>query len=288
MDVDTLNSNQSFLPDCPSAAAATITNTKTPHHGAAQQVPLATPSPDNNGDMAPRPEAIALPRTVSLSSSEQSSESETTEPLVTPASEKNDANAMNLSEDNEGEPQVRRSKREKKSTLVYINGQAVLAKNNYQLKGLSYQYGTDFETAPPTVGKTNAAAKSKGPSKPRVVTKQETKRLFQNDLVKKRIQDKQERRTQFLASNLKTMEPFLDEQVASQLKDACDPDSTTASQQDIFVQPEAIEADMRHYQLEGLNWMVKMHEANLGMILGDEMVSQCDESIGIRRQAGAL
>jgi SNF2 family DNA or RNA helicase len=37
------------------------------------------------------------------------------------------------------------------------------------------------------------------------------------------------------------------------------------------MQPDLITADMRDYQLEGLNWMAHMHQQNMGMILGDEM-----------------
>lgn len=40
---------------------------------------------------------------------------------------------------------------------------------------------------------------------------------------------------------------------------------------EVFMQPSEIQADMRDYQLDGLNWMVRMNKANLGMILGDEM-----------------
>jgi hypothetical protein len=38
-----------------------------------------------------------------------------------------------------------------------------------------------------------------------------------------------------------------------------------------FMQPDLIQAEMRDYQLIGLNWMVKMHKQNLACILGDEM-----------------
>lgn len=280
MNVDTLptNSNEKSLPDC-SAAQPPATIQKKPHqHGKDTQLPLATPSPDNNNDadMAPRPEASVVSRTVSLSPSEQSDESDTSDKsLVTVAPEKNDADAMDVTEDeqDDGASQVRRSKREKKSTLVYINGQAVLAKNNYQMKGLSYQYGTDFETAPPKAAKTNKTAKPKAPPKQRTVTKQETKRIAHNDAVKKRIESKKERRAEFLASNVATtLEPFLDKHIASQLLKATPKTTTSDKSQELFVQPEAIQADMRDYQLEGLNWMTKMHDANLAMILGDEMV----------------
>lgn len=39
----------------------------------------------------------------------------------------------------------------------------------------------------------------------------------------------------------------------------------------LYAQPDAIQAELRDYQLAGLNWMIKMHRRNLGMILGDEM-----------------
>ena len=266
MNVDTVecDSNQSSrLPDH-SATKPTVT----PHHEAA-----STPSPDNIIEMAPSRKAIVMPRAVSLSPTLQSDATDSSASSNMSAAQKSDSDELDVTNDEseeEEEPSLRRSKREKKSTLVYIDGHAVLAKNNYQMKGLSYQYGTDFETAPPSKPKLQPAAKSKAPSKPRAVTQQETKRLEHNAAIKERIENKKERRIQFLASNLTTMEPFLDEHVVEKLKAVTN--TVTKDSHEIFLQPDAIQADMRDYQMAGLNWMVKMHESNLGMVLGDEMV----------------
>lgn len=248
---------------------------KTPQFEEGQQLTLSfTPSPNNsNTGMAPHQEAAAMTRAVSLSPTEQSEESETASMSLD--TEKTDSDAVvDLTEEQNDEP--RRSKRAKKSTLVYIDGQAVLAKNNYQMKGLTYQYGTDFETAPRKSKGKKGTAKPKGPSsKPRKVTPQEKKRIEHNSAVAKRIKDKKDRRAQFLASNLSVMKPFLEERVAKSLSAL---PKTTAPEDsepnELFIQPEAIQAEMRDYQLAGLNWMVKMHESNLACILGDEMVSR--------------
>ena len=227
-----------------------------------------TPSPNNDyTGMAPRPEANAMSRAVSLSPTEQSEESETAS--MSTDTEKTESDFVDLTEDKKDEP--RRSKRAKKSTLIYIDGQPVLAKNNYQMKGLTYQYGTDFETAPRQSKRNKGATKPKGPSKARKVTPQEKKRIEHNSAVAKRIKAKKGRRTQFLASNLSVMEPFLEERVATNLRAV--PKTTVPKDSELFIQPEAIQAEMRDYQLEGLNWMIKMHDSNLACILGDEMVS---------------
>lgn len=264
MDVDQLkeDSNQGGpLPD--RGAAEAIQQTQTPHFNtAASQLTLNfTPSP--NAEMAPRPEANALPRAVSLSPTELSEESETS------SVKENDSDVVDLTDKDE----PRRSKRAKKSTLVYINGQPVLAKNNYEMKGLAYQYGTDFETAPKAKKKKAASKPKNGPTKPRKVTSQEKKRTDHNKAVLKRIESKKERRAQFLASNLSVMEPFLEEKVAAKLRKAVPKTTIPDKDPELYLQPEAIQSDMRDYQLAGLNWMVKMYESNLPCILGDEMVS---------------
>ena len=238
-----------------------------------QQLTLSfTPSTNDNSNtgMAPRPEANAMPRAVSLSPTEQSEDSETASMSLD--TEKTESETVDLTEDDKKD-EPRRSKRAKKSTLVYIDGQAVLAKNNYQMKGLAYQYGTDFETAPRKSKRNKGVTKPKGPPKSRSVTPQEKKRVEHNNAVAKRIKDKKERRTQFLASNLNVMAPFLEEKVAKKLRAVPKTTQNDSEPNELFLQPEAIQADMRDYQLAGLNWMVKMYDSNLACILGDEMVS---------------
>jgi SWI/SNF-related matrix-associated actin-dependent regulator of chromatin subfamily A member 5 len=39
----------------------------------------------------------------------------------------------------------------------------------------------------------------------------------------------------------------------------------------IDVQPPNLNGTLRDYQLEGLNWLFKLHQANLNGILADEM-----------------
>ena len=41
---------------------------------------------------------------------------------------------------------IRRSKRDRKSTVMIVNGVPVLRKNNYELKGMTYQFGVFEES----------------------------------------------------------------------------------------------------------------------------------------------
>jgi SNF2 family DNA or RNA helicase len=169
-----------------------------------------------------------------------------------------------------GAKEFRRSHRNKKSTLVYIDGQAVLAKNNYHMKGLTYEYGKDFQTAPPEKKRKTTSNKAfSTPKAPKPRTDLETKRINHNTAVKRRVENKMHLRFQYLASHLPSLEPFLNKSVTCQLKQVSNVSSLESAE--LFMQPSEIQADMRDYQLAGLNWMVRMYKANLGMILGDEM-----------------
>jgi SNF2 family DNA or RNA helicase len=252
-------------PDGPRIDFGEKQQSQTPPLRQGLNLPMATPSPANMDVETNKKKE--LPRTVSLSSNESVDKEQG---MITPGTE--NAEIVDLTSDNgtlssnTEQNEVRLSHRVRKSTLVYIDGQAVLAKNNYQMKGLTYEYREDYQTAPPEKKPKSTAARPKAP-KPK--TELETKRINHNCAVKGRVESKAELRSQYLSSHLCHLQPFLDESVTARLEQVSVVSSLDTPE--LFMQPSAIQADMRDYQLDGLNWMVRMNKANLGMILGDEM-----------------
>jgi hypothetical protein len=180
-----------------------------------------------------------------------------------------DAAAVSLPPNSADE--TRRSGRDCKSTTMIIDGHVVLTKNNYVLKGGSYSYGVHTADAPkqrkrkePPQSRDTQSAKT-----PRRVTPTEQKRSTFNENLKDRVARKAAARLSFLAQNLNVLQPFIEPSVVRKLEAV---DIVPAKEQPLYLQPDAIEADLRDYQLEGLNWMVDMYRQNLSCILGDEMV----------------
>ena len=180
-----------------------------------------------------------------------------------------DAAAVSLPPNSADE--TRRSGRDCKSTTMIIDGHVVLTKNNYVLKGGSYEYGVHTADAPkqrkrkePPKSRDTQSTKT-----PRRVTPTEQKRSNFNDNLKGRVARKAAARLSFLAQNLNVLKPFIEPSVVRKLEAV---DIVPAKEQPLYLQPDAIEADLRDYQLEGLNWMVDMYRQNLSCILGDEMV----------------
>ena len=172
-----------------------------------------------------------------------------------------------MAENNQAPP--RRSGRERTSTVIQIDGHTVLKQNNYVLKGLGYEYGDNTLVASPKKQKRPPSSSETQPRKTqRVPTSAETARQTHNLLIKRRIANKADTRLQHLAKQQDILKPFLDDATRDKLRMALPvPKTTVEPHQELFLQPDAIQADMRDYQLAGLNWMVKMHEKNLGMIL---------------------
>jgi len=83
------------------------------------------------------------------------------------------------------------------------------------------------------------------------------------------VESKSACRKNFLSSNLECMRYFLAEKVATRLEK--EGPGAEVKGEEVFMQPDMIKAEMRDYQLNGLNWMIGMHRKNAGMILGDEM-----------------
>jgi hypothetical protein len=186
--------------------------------------------------------------------------------------------AIDLTADTPPQPK-RRSSREKKSTLIYVDGYAVKRDNNYVVKGGEYVHGafdangraTDggaLARLPKPSNQIRKAAAKKPPHKPRAPSKAEQERARHNEVVKGRVASKAKARMGFLATNAKTIEPFVDSKTRQHL--AAGP-ALKDTWEDMSMQPDVIKGELRDYQMIGLNWMAKMHSMNAGMILGDEM-----------------
>jgi hypothetical protein len=164
---------------------------------------------------------------------------------------------------------IRRSGRERTSTVIQIDGHTVLKENNYVVKGLGYVYGDNTAVAPKEKKRkpTTVSADPQQRKAPRVQTAAETARQTHNLKIKRRIAGKADARLQHLAKQQDILKPFLDDVTRVKLLTLPMSKSLSEPNREMFLQPEAIQADMRDYQLAGLNWMVKMHDKNLGMIL---------------------
>jgi hypothetical protein len=166
----------------------------------------------------------------------------------------------------------RRSGRQRTSTVIQIDGYTVRKDNNYVLKGLGYQYGdnTVAEVAPKKRKATTPSSEQrKQPKKPRIVTPVEMARQEHNHCVKARVAAKAQLRLAHLARHQSVLEPFLDISMTQKLQTIQQGQQQPVSQKkkELYLQPEAIQADLRDYQLAGLNWMAQMHQQNFGMIL---------------------
>ena len=165
---------------------------------------------------------------------------------------------------------IRRSKRDRKSTVMIVNGVPVLRKNNYELKGMTYQFGVFEESETKKKKKVTQKKKLKVMKGPREESEREKQRKHGKALVTENIKSKEKTRMAYLAHNLDTLMPFIESKVKDQLKSQ-NSSENLHQKVSVHIQPDSITALMRDYQLAGLEWMVNMHFQNLGMILGDEM-----------------
>jgi SNF2 family DNA or RNA helicase len=174
---------------------------------------------------------------------------------------------------NDIESEIRRSNREKTSTLIHVDGYAVKKSNNYVLKGDSYKYGAAVDDGPKP-SKQTAPKSAKAPPKPRQLTQQELRYKKTKEGVESRTLAKSRNREIFFKENLGALEPFLHPKVFGKLR-LRNGDAHTRALTEVGMQPESITAEMRDYQLDGLSWMAKMYQQNVGCILGDEMGLVC-------------
>ena len=175
----------------------------------------------------------------------------------------------------------RRSKRRRVSTIVNVNGYHVKAENNYTVKGGAYVY----EEASPVLlvvkqqRQRQTATATKKPPPPQSQRKMapcEVARIHHNNAVKTSIEKKQPLRMAFLAQHKTVLEPFMDDKTRRKLEEWSSNATRAAdhhyNHQELFVQPELVTGgELRDYQLAGLNFLVDLHNQNVGMILGDEM-----------------
>jgi SNF2 family DNA or RNA helicase len=174
---------------------------------------------------------------------------------------------------NDIESEIRRSNREKTSTLIHVDGYAVKKQNNYVLKGGSYEHGFAVDDGPKKI-KPNVPKIHKPPPKPRKVSQQELQYKQTKGSVDSRILAKSHNREIFFKENLEALEPFLHPKVLGKLQ-LSNGDAHERTLAGVGMQPESITAEMRDYQLDGLSWMSKMYQQNVGCILGDEMGLVC-------------
>ena len=168
---------------------------------------------------------------------------------------------------------VRRSGRERKSTVIHVaGGHTVKKENNYVLKGLSYEYGgVVAEEKLPRAEKEAKENKKRAPRKPREVSQAQQHYRTQKHAVQARVQAKAVLRQTFFHNHAATLAPFLEPKVLHRIEQplASSSDDDTLGADATLLQPDGIQADMRDYQLQGLQWMSRMYQQNVGFILGD-------------------
>lgn len=104
------------------------------------------------------------------------------------------------------------------------------------------------------------------PKKPRTISFAEQQRLNGRKQVQEAIKRKASNRARFLQENADCLKPFRGIVPNSTMLDE---EHQDIHHQTRYTQPESIQADLREYQLAGLNWMSKMHDRGVGFILGD-------------------
>jgi hypothetical protein len=164
----------------------------------------------------------------------------------------------------------RRSGRERTSTTMTIQGQTVLRKNNYSVSSIGgYIFGELQEDAP-RAKKAKTAPSLKNPPRVYQPSQSQLERSKHNNAIVFRARPKSQLRQAFLAHNLPKLRHFLDQSTIAKLEQdlVINAEKVQYKHQPIVTQPTAIQADMRDYQLGGLNFLVRMHRQNLAVILG--------------------
>lgn len=172
----------------------------------------------------------------------------------------------------------RRSGRSRVSTTMQIDGHTVLRKNNYKVNGITYVFDVHEEDAPkpPRKKPKTTASANAGNKKVHEETPIQARRKQHNQFVEDATNRKSKLRRAFLADQAELLLPFVEDKVLEKLLAFRDYQqrqrSSTVAEKKPVTQPKMIQkAILRPYQLKGLEFMVKMHENNLAMILGDEM-----------------
>jgi hypothetical protein len=169
-------------------------------------------------------------------------------------------------------PAARRSNRERQSTTINIDGHTVLRTNNYVVKGGTYEFNEVIDLtveAPPKRAIAPSSAKPKPPKKARTAKPAEVSRKAHNATVDAARQAKEALRQSFVRTHRDILRPFLTPDVYENL--GRNPSVNYTAPSPPPPQPSTIQGTLRDYQSQGLEFLVKNHEQNLGMILGDEM-----------------
>ena len=116
------------------------------------------------------------------------------------------------------------------------------------------------------------------PKKPRTISFAEQQRLNGRKQVQEAIKRKASNRNRFLQENADFLKPFRGIVPNSTMLDE---EHQDIHHQTRYTQPESIQADLRDYQLAGLNWMSKMHDRGVGFILGDGEYRSCVDTFSV-------
>jgi hypothetical protein len=174
----------------------------------------------------------------------------------------------------------RRSQRESKTTIIYIDGHAIKRTNNYTVTGMQYIHddNSQYDTVSPTLKRRAKLQEAYAQKKakmttiaPRKVSPQEVARQAHNQAVQCSKAAKQDLRRAFLQDHARTLRPFLEDAVYQGLLQR-DEVEVTYETLPAVEQPKLVTGGaLRDYQKEGLTFLVNHHRRNCGMILGDEM-----------------
>ncbi|KAL7460464.1 hypothetical protein ACHAXS_000916, partial [Conticribra weissflogii] len=166
---------------------------------------------------------------------------------------------------------VRRSGRKRTNTTITVQGHTIKKINNYVVKGITYEHGTFQEDKPKIASRKKAKNDDKKPSSPRKVSLHVKQRQSHNDVVRARVMRDKAKRLDFMTKHYDAIEPFIEDKIKSLLQSNMTKADSTPNDIILGTQPDIVSTTLRDYQMIGLDWMVKMHESGMPLILGDEM-----------------
>ncbi|KAJ8613507.1 hypothetical protein CTAYLR_002183 [Chrysophaeum taylorii] len=162
----------------------------------------------------------------------------------------------------------RRPKRVRVSRTIVVDGMTVLRANNYDLEeGERSVWAQELGEAPEAVAEEAAPPVARTvaprPVKPRVPTADDVARGAMRDRIKREMEERAPRRAAFAARHGTALRAF-----GAEIPEA--PTVTSLNHADVAPPPE-MTATLRPHQVEGLRWLVRMHDDGVSQILGDEM-----------------
>ena len=168
--------------------------------------------------------------------------------------------------------------RERKSTTLIIDGHTVLARNAYEVKGVG---GYIFMDTPEASSSSSSSKKNtkKTPAKaagsakkPRAKPAAQVLREKTNTEIDAMREVLRGQRNRFFAQNLAVVKQFCSARAGKELAAVAAEGKPPTRGADVFCQPETVTGgEMRDYQLDGLDFLVKMFDKGVNCILGDEM-----------------